>query len=64
MTECRICFKPVSAPWRVYDERGRVIEGCVGADHDGHLVTPSESARWHARKEAKNLRRAIVKATR
>jgi hypothetical protein len=55
---CPTCTRPASAPYRVYDDRGRVINGCVDAHHDGALVTPSESARWHARPEARIIRRA------
>lgn len=56
---CRICCRHVSSPFRVFDAHGRVTMGCVGADHDGQLVAPSESARWHSRKEAKAARKAI-----
>lgn len=54
---CTICYKPASAPFRMYDERGKVVGGCIGEAHTGQLVTPSESARWHARPEAKKMRR-------
>lgn len=57
MKTCRICGKPVNAPYRVYDAHGKVLQGCVAADHDGQLVIPSESARWHNRATAKALRR-------
>jgi len=59
MKTCRICNQPVSSPWRVYDQRGRVISGCVGPDHDGHLTPLSESTRWHYRKAAKEIRKAL-----
>lgn len=55
---CRTCRRPIASPFRVYGDRGRVVAGCVSADHDGTHVTPSESARWHNRKEAKAIRRA------
>lgn len=55
---CNTCVQPVWKPFRVYDERGKVVLGCVDASHDGQLVTPSESARWHARPEAKRIRAA------
>lgn len=61
-TSCRICGKPVDAPYRVYTSDGRVREGCVSPDHDDHLVTPSESARWHARPEARDIRRRLKRA--
>lgn len=54
---CPICGRPANDPWRVHDGRGRVVEGCVGEAHTGHLVSPSESARWHNRPEARELRR-------
>ena len=44
---CRTCTRTLGSPYRVYDERGKVIHGCVDPDHTGHLVTPSESAHWH-----------------
>lgn len=58
MTNCTICGRAPSSPFRVYDERGRVTLGCIDASHDGALVTPSESARWHYRPEAKKWRAA------
>lgn len=53
---CPTCCRPAAAPFRVYDARGKVLSGCVDHFHTGHLVTPSESAMWHARPEAKRLR--------
>lgn len=53
---CNTCCNPAGAPYRRYDERGKVREGCVDEFHTGHLVTPSESARWHGRPEAKRVR--------
>lgn len=55
---CRICCRPLAAPARQFDARGKVVLGCVAADHDGHLVPLSESLRWHNRPEAKKLRKA------
>ena len=55
---CRTCVRPVSSPFRLYDERGRVLSGCVAVDHDGHLLSGSDSARWHARPVARKLRAA------
>lgn len=51
MTEpvCLICGRPYGSPFRTYDAAGRVVHGCVARVHDGHLVTPSESARWQAK---------------
>lgn len=56
---CRTCCKPLAAPYRVYDERGRAIQGCVAVDHDGH-IHGYESVRWHNRTEAKAIRRATA----
>lgn len=55
---CNVCCRPVAAPWRAHDERGRITLGCVSAAHDGHLTPLSESSRWHGRREAKSIRRA------
>ena len=56
---CRLCCRNLSSPWRVYDERGHVMQGCVSPDHTGHLVPLSESLRWHNRPEAKKLRKEL-----
>ena len=56
---CRICTKPVDSPYRVYDERGHVIQGCVAPDHTGHLIAISASAQWHNRPEAKQIRKGL-----
>lgn len=53
---CNLCGRPVAAPFRVYDERGKVTHGCIDAAHNGQLVTGTESARWHARPVAKQMR--------
>jgi hypothetical protein len=55
---CPTCTRSAGAPFRTYDARGKVVRGCVDAFHTGHLVTPSESARWHHRPEAEAIRRA------
>jgi hypothetical protein len=54
---CNTCGNSAFSPYRVYDEYGKVIEGCVDEIHTGHLVTPSESSFWHTRKEAIKIRR-------
>jgi hypothetical protein len=58
---CPICGRSAGSPYRVYDDRGKVISGCVSDFHTGHLVTPSESARFHSRKEAVSIRRKLAK---
>lgn len=58
---CPTCTRSIYAPYRVYDERGKVLEGCVDECHSEHLTTPSESARWHNRTQAKAIRRAMRK---
>lgn len=55
---CNTCGRPAHSPFRVYDERGKVIAGCIDNWHTGHLVTPSESSLWHNRPEAKKMRAA------
>ena len=54
---CNTCCRPADHPFRQYDGYGKVINGCVDAFHSGAIVTPSESAWWHGRKEAQKIRR-------
>lgn len=61
LAECRTCARPVSSPFRVYDERGKVLSGCVAPDHDGQLTPATESMRWHNRAEARTIRRELVR---
>lgn len=58
---CPICTRSVYSPYRVYDEYGKVIQGCVDASHAEHLVM-GESSRWHHRKEAKQIRKGLADA--
>lgn len=53
---CHTCGRADDSPYRVYDDHGKVVAGCVDECHTGRLITPSESARWHARPEAKRIR--------
>lgn len=62
-TTCPTCCRAPFAPFRIADANGKVANGCVDHFHTGHLVTPSESARWHERKESK-LIRAMSKSMR
>jgi hypothetical protein len=55
---CTTCNKPDHSPFRVF-EGSKVVMGCVDACHTSKLVTPSESAFWHARPEAKKIRGAL-----
>ena len=55
---CPTCCRAPAQPFRVYDAAGKALYGCVDHFHTGHLVTPSASAMWHARPEAKKLRAA------
>ncbi len=59
MSVCNTCGKTAGAPYRVYDVRGKVVQGCVDDFHTGHLVTPSESSFWHNRPAAKKIRAAL-----
>ena len=58
---CNTCTHSASSPYRVTDDAGRVIQGCIDAFHTGHLVPGSESERWHNRKEAMALREMCAK---
>lgn len=53
---CPTCCRAPAAPYRVYDEHGKAVSGCVDHFHTGHLVAGTESSRWHNRPEAKKLR--------
>jgi hypothetical protein len=55
---CNTCGKSYDNPFRSYDYAGKVINGCVDKCHSGHLITISESNRWHNRIEAKQIRRS------
>jgi hypothetical protein len=60
MEGCPICTRPAYSPYRVYDERGRVVLGCVAAFHDDALRgIVGESSRWHFRPAAKAIRRTL-----
>lgn len=56
---CPICNRDAPSPARVYDASGKVLHGCVDHFHTGHLMTPSESAMWHARPAARKIRAAM-----
>jgi len=54
---CPTCSRGPSVPYRVTDKgTGKVLQGCVDHFHTGHLMTPSESAWWHYRADAKKIR--------
>jgi hypothetical protein len=53
---CRICNRPLSAPYRSHNESGAITHGCVAIDHDGHLAPGSADLAWHERPAAKLLR--------
>lgn len=58
---CTTCCRPAASPFRVFDEFGKVINGCVDDFHTGHLTPISESAWWHNRPEAKRIRKGLAK---
>lgn len=58
---CNTCGKPVSAPYRVFDTKGAVIQGCVDSCHTEHLLSCTASLRWALRTEAKEIQRAAKK---
>ena len=37
---CPTCTRQAGAPYRCYDARGKVTEGCVDAHHTGQRVQP------------------------
>ncbi len=60
-TECVTCGRSAGDPFRRYDDRGKVVHGCIDPFHEGHLVTPSESSRWHMSKTAQKHRQDELK---
>ena len=58
--KCPTCCRDHFSPHRVYDTRGKVVEGCVDACHTGQLY--GESAFWHARPAAVSIRRETLKS--
>lgn len=48
--------KPESSQVSLFSSSGKILHGCVDAIHTDRLVTPSESAFWHAK--GKMIRRA------
>jgi hypothetical protein len=55
--KCPTCVRPKGQPFRKYDDHGKVVNGCVDEYHTGEIFPiPSESARWHYRKEAEKIR--------
>jgi hypothetical protein len=58
--DCLICCRPANNPFRVYGEDGKIQLGCVDACHGDQLRALSESFSWHARNDAKAIRRALT----
>jgi len=56
---CPTCTRSVYSPYRQYDSHGKVLGGCVDECHTPHLLTISESTRWHNRPEAKQIRKRL-----
>lgn len=50
-TVCPTCGHAPTAPYRVYDERGNVLHGCIDAIHTGRLPWPSASNDWQRKGE-------------
>ena len=57
-TTCPTCGRAAHSPFRSHDAAGQIVLGCVDFFHTGHLVTPSASAEWHERPEARKIRAA------
>jgi hypothetical protein len=56
MKECPCCGRAASAPYRRI-VRGTIVEGCVDAFHGAALPAQSNTAAWHNRASAQQLRR-------
>jgi hypothetical protein len=62
METCNTCGKPATSPYRVYCNRGKVVQGCVDQFHTEALRgIIGESSFWHFRPEAKRIRVASKK---
>ena len=55
LTTCTTCCRPVGAPFRRHDARGKVVEGCVDESHTGRLCGTSRE--WHTSDAARAIRR-------
>lgn len=56
---CPICCAPAHSPFRMW-KGDKIVGGCVDAFHDGALVVPSQSASFHNRPDAKEIRRQFA----
>lgn len=52
---CPTCGQHPDRPHRRI-VNGKIVEGCVDHSHAGRLVTPSASADWHNRPDARTIR--------
>ena len=57
-TVCCVCGKAPGMPYRRYDSKGAISEGCVDATHTGHLPPTTNTSNWHNRTDAVAIRRA------
>jgi hypothetical protein len=53
---CPTCGRSPETPYRVLDQDGSVIHGCVDAIHTAHVDRYTVTGYWHFRKEAIQLR--------
>lgn len=59
---CTICGQSAYSPYRSYNPQGHIVEGCVDQFHTPAFEgIVSESARWHHRKEARDIRKRLAK---
>ena len=61
MDTCNICGKKEHSPFRVYDESGKIVLGCVDKFHTESLRgIIGASTSWHFRPEAVKIRRTTA----
>ncbi len=56
---CNTCFRPLDKPFRIHDEGGKIVHGCVAADHTNYLISDSDDCKWHNRPQAAVIREAV-----
>lgn len=56
---CNTCCRAADAPYRSYDQAGKIVQGCVDVFHTASLSgIICQSTQWHGRPEAKKIRAA------
>lgn len=60
---CRTCTQPVDKPYRMVDATGKILYGCIVADHNDYIATldvEHPDHVWHWRQQAIAIRKMEV----